>query len=159
MKLGTRNFGEIEILEEDIIDFHEGLPGFPEDKRFVLLSDDDSPVSFLQSVDGGDVSFVVVDMLAFMPDYNPRVDENFIQDLGTFDPENFLIFNIATIFDNLKDSTVNLKAPIVVNAVDRKGKQVICENEEYSVKDALFGHVDTNTGAAPAPQDEGGEAC
>jgi flagellar assembly factor FliW len=155
MKLETRNFGEIEILEEDIIDFKDGLPGFPKDRRFVLLSEDDSPVSFLQSVDGGDVSFVVVDMLAFMPDYNPRVDENFIQDLGTFEPANFLIFNIATIFDNLKESTVNLKAPIVVNAVEKKGKQVVCENEEYSVKDALFGHISADA----VSQDEGGEIC
>jgi len=153
MKLETRNFGEIEILEEDIIDFNDGLPGFPEDKRFVILSEEDSPVSFMQSVDGGDVSFVVVDMLAFMPEYNPRVDGNYIQDLGTYDPTSFYIYNIATIFENLKDSTVNLKAPIVVNAVGKKGKQVVCENEEYSVKASLFGYID----AASASQEEGGE--
>jgi len=151
MKLETRNFGEIEILEEDVIDFIEGLPGFPEDKRFVILSEDDGPISFLQSVDGGDVSFVVVDMLAFKPDYNPIVDENHIQDLGKYHPEKFMIYNIATIFDNLADSTVNLKAPIVVNAVDKKAKQIVCGNEEYSVKASLFGQVD----AAPAPEEEG----
>ena len=153
MKLNTRNFGEIEILEEDIINFDDGLPGFPEDKQFVLLAEDDSPVSFLQSVDGGDVSFVVVDMLAFMPDYNPRVDESYIRDLGKFVPENFLIFNIATIFDNLTDSTVNLKAPIVVNAVDKKGKQVVCDNEEYSVKASLFRNV---TADAASQEEEAG---
>ena len=155
MKLNTRNFGEIEVLEEDIINFSDGLPGFPEDKQFVLLSEDDSPVSFLQSVDGGDVSFVVVDMLAFMPDYNPHVDESYIRDLGKYDPANFLIYNIATIFDNLTDSTVNLKAPIVVNAADKKGKQVVCDNEEYSVKASLFGHV----AADAASQEEGDEIC
>jgi len=142
MKLETRNFGEIEIFEEDVINFREGLPGFPKDKQYVILSDENSPVSFLQSVDGGDVSFVVVDMLAFMPDYNPRVDESFLEDLGVYNPANFEIYNIATIFDNLKDSTVNLKAPIVVNAMDKIGKQVVCDNEEYSVKAALFGYVD-----------------
>lgn len=156
MKLETRNFGEIEVLKEDIIDFCDGLPGFPQDRQFVILSEDDSPVSFLQSVDGGDVSFVVVDMLAFMPDYNPRVDENFIQDLGTYNPENFLIFNIATIFDNLKDSTVNLKAPVIINAVEKKGKQVVCDNEDYSVKASLFGHVDT---ASASYEEEGIKEC
>ena len=155
MKLVTRNFGEIEIFEEDIINFDEGLPGFPDDKRFVLLSEDDSPISFLQSVDGGDVSFVLVDMLAFMPDYNPRVDESFIEDLGTFEPENFLIYNIATVFENLTDSTVNLKAPLIINAIEKKGKQVVCDNEEYSVKALLFAPV----GVAAASQEEEGEAC
>ena len=154
MKLETRNFGEIEFLEEEIINFYDGLPGFESNRRFVLLSEEDSPISFLQSVDGDDVSFVVVDMLAFMPDYNPRVDESFIADLGVYDPENFLIYNIATIFDNLKDSTVNLKAPIIVNAADKKGKQVVCENEEYSVKALLF----ASAGAGAASQEEG-EIC
>jgi len=147
MKLETRNFGEIEILKEDVINFDDGLPGFPDDKQFVLLSEDDSPIYFLQSVDGGDVSFVVVDMLVFMPDYNPRVDETFIQGLGKYDPEKFVIYNIATIFDNLIESTVNLKAPIIVNAADKKGKQVVCENDEYSVKAPLF---------ATAASEEGG---
>ncbi|MCL2574262.1 MAG: flagellar assembly protein FliW [Defluviitaleaceae bacterium] len=155
MKLETRNFGEIEILEQDVIDFNDGLPGFPESRRFVLLSEDDSPVSFLQSVEGDDVSFVVVDMMAFGHHYHPWVDASHIEDLGEYDPAKFVMYNIATIFENLSDSTVNLKAPIVINAADKKGKQVICENEEYTVKDKLFG----GGGADADAGSQNGEGC
>jgi len=159
MKLETRNFGEIEIMIEDVINFKEGLPGFPDNKQFVILTQDESPVSFLQCVDDGDVSFVVVDMLAFMPDYNPSVDANHIANLGTYDPANFLIFNIATIFDNLSESTVNLKAPIVVNITDKLGKQVVCENDEYSVKAPLFAEAAIEDENDLPQQDEEVETC
>lgn len=138
MKIVTRNFGEIEICEEDIIDFYEGLPGFKECHRFALLSEKDSPIAFLQSTEDGEVSFVVVDATAYMPNYNPHVDESFIAPLGSYNPDTFLIYNIATVSQKLEDSTVNLKAPIVINAASKKGRQIICEDKEYSIKAPLF---------------------
>jgi len=137
MKLETRNFGEINIDEKDIIAFEEGLPGFPESKRFVLLSEPENSIAFLQSADDGALSFVLVDMVSMAVDYNPHVDVSVIENLGEYDPDSFLIFNIATIHDDLSKSTVNLKAPVVINAASKKGKQVVCE-EEYSIKSLLF---------------------
>lgn len=151
MKLKTQNFGEVEISEEEIFNFDDGLPGFPEHRRFVLISEEDSPVvSFLQSVDEERLSFVVVDMMVLMPEYDPNVEEEQIKDLGEYNPEDFLVYNVCTIYDDLKNSTVNLKAPIVINAAQKKGKQVVCSNEEYSVKAPLFVGV---------PEDEGGGIC
>ena len=137
MNLTTRSFGEIKIANDDIINFKEGLPGFPDDKRFVLLTEPGNSIAFLQSVDDGETSFVMVDMVGVMPDYNPHVDECLIEDLGKYEPTNFLIYNIVTVNEDLKDSTVNLKAPIIINAAEKKGKQIVCEND-YSVKAPLF---------------------
>ena len=137
MKLETRNFGEINIDEKDIIAFEEGLPGFPDYKRFVLLSEPENSIAFLQSADDGALSFVLVDMVSVTMDYNPHVDASAIENLGEYDPENFLIYNIATIYDDINNSTVNLKAPVVINAASKKGKQVVCE-EEYPIKALLF---------------------
>ena len=138
MKLETNRFGEIEIAEEDIINFEEGLPGFPDDKKFVLLTEDDNPIAFLQSADDAETSFVVIDMVAVMTDYDPLVDENLLESLGKLSPQSLLVFNICTIDEDLKKSTVNLKAPIIINAENKKGKQVVCNNEEYSVKAPMF---------------------
>jgi len=138
MKIITRNFGEIEIKQDDVLVFDEGLPGFPDDRRFVLLTEDDNPISFLQSVDDGETSFVVADMMALLPGYDPKVDESMMENLGKYEPEGFLVLNICTIDEDLKKSTVNLKAPVVINAVNKKGKQVVCNNEEYSVKADMF---------------------
>ena len=52
MKIPTAHFGEVEIDEKKILYFEKGLPGLEDDKRFALLSNEDSrPVSWLQSLD------------------------------------------------------------------------------------------------------------
>ncbi len=42
MKIKTKIFGEIEISEEKIVTFQDGIIGFPEMKRFALLHDEDA---------------------------------------------------------------------------------------------------------------------
>ena len=55
MKIKTKIFGEIEISEEKIVTFQDGIIGFPEMKRFALLHDEErgsgAGVRFLQSLD------------------------------------------------------------------------------------------------------------
>ncbi|MCL2575964.1 MAG: flagellar assembly protein FliW [Defluviitaleaceae bacterium] len=142
MKLTTQGFGEIEINTEDIISFGDGLPGFADDKRFVILLQEDdggiSPIRFLQSVDNGDLSFVLVDMTAFLPEYRPLVLVELAKEQGdNFDPDNTMIYNIATIYEELMDSTVNLKAPIVVNLEQKIGRQFLC-GDDFPIRARLF---------------------
>jgi len=146
MIVETRNFGEIEVLDEDILFFSEGLPGFPGDRRFVLLTEDDNPICYLQSVDDGDVAFVVADLAHIMPEYSPQVAEEHLDSIGECEDEDLLLLNICTISTAMEDSTVNLKAPIVINSVEKLGKQVICNNEEYLVNAPLFGDADAGEG-------------
>jgi len=139
MKLQTRTFGEIEINDSEIITFKEGLPGFPDDRRFVLLAEDDSPICFLQSADDGDTSFVLVDMTELAGNsYDPLVDESALAAFGDYNPADLLIYNICTLHGDLQKSTVNLKAPVVIDSAKKIGRQIVCANEEYSVKAAVF---------------------
>ena len=48
MKINTKIFGEIEIADEKIVTFENGIIGFPEMKRFALLHDEEKgyPVKF-----------------------------------------------------------------------------------------------------------------
>jgi len=146
MNVETRNFGTIEVNDEEILYFDEGLPGFPGDRRFVLLTEDENPICYLQSVDDGDIAFVVADLASIMPEYSPQVAEEHLGSIGTCDDEDLLVLNICTVGLAMEDSTVNLKAPIVINAVAKKGKQVICSNEEYLINAPLFGSDDTKEG-------------
>ena len=161
MKLDTRQLGEIEINEQDILDFGYGILGFPDDRYFVLLAQDeeeeDNSVYFLQSVDDVDVSFVLIDMVAISPDYNPFVEGAVLEGLGQYTSEDFCVYNIATIYDDLGKSTVNLKAPIVINTLTKRASQVVCISEDYSVKAPLIGDTDTDTAYAHAQ--EVGEVC
>lgn len=41
--------------------------------------------------------------------------------------------------------TVNLKAPIVINTLTKKGMQVIAENEEYEIRHSVFKDLTEST--------------
>jgi len=154
MKLTTRHFGEIEVHESKIIIFEDGLPGFEDLRKFALFHDENeaadhedsgssavSPASvfqWLQSLEDGDVSFVLLNTFIFMPDYDPEIDDNALETLGDFEPSDLIVRNIAVISDKLENMTVNLCAPIVINESTQKGKQVVALNKEYHVKHRII---------------------
>ena len=138
MKLNTKHFGEIDIDETRIIDFEEGLPGFPDDKQFILV-DYEEPFFWLQSVTDGENSFILVDACAVVPDYNPEVEEDKVISLGPYNAEDFLIYNIVVLPEDIRDMTVNLLAPVVINSATKKGKQVIVQNDKYSIRHYMLG--------------------
>ena len=137
MKLSTKHFGEIEIDEKNILDFADGLPGFPEDRQYILIENEE-PFCWLQSVTDGELAFILVDAFKVLPGYNPQVDKTEFESLGEYNPADFLILNIVVLPDDVKDMTVNLLAPIVINTVHKKGRQVVARNEEYGVKHYMF---------------------
>jgi len=137
MKLNTKHFGEIEIDESSILTFEDGLPGFPDDRQFTIIENEE-PFCWLQSVTDGDNAFILVDALKIMPDYNPQVDSSELSPLGDYNPTDFLILNIVVLPENVRDMTVNLMAPVVINTVEKKGRQVVAKNENYGVRHYVF---------------------
>src|SRR6056297_3577026 len=131
MKLKTTLFGEIEIDKEDIITFKDGLYGFKDEKEFVLLADKDAPFFWLQSVTNPDLDFVVTEPWGFCKDYEFDLTEGVEEELKLEDEDDVLIVNIIVVPENPEDMTMNLKAPIVVNKVQRLAKQIILEDDGY----------------------------
>lgn len=139
MKLESTRFGELEVAEEQLISFPHGIPGFPEEKSFAHIPQDaDSPFSFLQSVTEADLTFLLVDPFAFFRDYEFVLEDEVANELGLSKENPPQVFLIASVKGKLADMTVNLLAPIVINAVDRKGQQIILDKSEYSISHKLF---------------------
>lgn len=148
MKINTKFFGELEVNESDLIHFEDGLPGFKEYTKFLFISDevankDDkivkkSPFSWLQSVDNQDIAFVLFDVFAFIPDYSPIINIEFLSMLGTDTLDDVKICCIANIPSDIKKMSINLKAPIVINTNNNKAKQIICDNDNYSLKHYIY---------------------
>ena len=135
MLCATKYFGEIEYDETAVITFEEGIPGFLDVKRFVLLADEavaeENDLFFwLQCVDNGDVAFALMDVLQIMPDYDPQIAPDWYADLG--EPEQVGIYNIVVIPEDLQEMRVNLKAPLLIG--DRRGRQVVAGNEAYQIR-------------------------
>ena len=132
MKLKTRVFGEIDIDDEKIITFENGIIGFPDLKRFTLIFNEEKKGgnSWMQSLDEPVVALPVMNPLAIKEDYNPMVEDELLKPLGEMTPENTFVLVTVTVPEDIKKITVNLKAPIVINVAARKAAQIIVEGAE-----------------------------
>jgi flagellar assembly factor FliW len=77
-----------------------------------------------------------------MPDYNPLVEPDEVSELGELGDAALEIYNITVIPEEIKQMRVNLKAPIVINPVTMKGKQIIVSNDEYNVRHYIFDELE-----------------
>lgn len=136
MELETTRFGKIELDEEEVITFSQGLCGFGNEKEFVLLVDD-TPFFWLQSVNNPDLAFVVTEPWQFRQDYAFELNDEIKEELKIEAKEEVLVMNILVIPEDPQEITMNLKAPIVVNEEKRIAKQIILE-EDYPIKYKIF---------------------
>ena len=138
MKINTRNFGEIEIDQEKIIEFDEGLPGFEELHHFSFIDSEEGVFNYLQCVDNTDVCFVITDPYEVDEHYAPIINESYFEKLGNGKNEEFVLFSIVCLREPISESTINLAGPLLIHAENKKGIQVITEDKKYSTKEKLF---------------------
>lgn len=142
MKIKTKIFGEIEISEEKIVTFQDGIIGFPEMKRFALLHDEErgsgAGIRFLQSLDEPGFAMPVMDPLAVKPDYDPEVDDELLASAGRITEENLLVLVTVSIPGDLTQMSVNLQGPIIINIDEHKACQLIVEKSNYPVKFPVY---------------------
>ena len=154
MKIQTKVFGEIEISEDKIITFVNGIVGFPELKRFALLHDEEKGnkvgLRFLQSIDEPGFAMPVMDPLLVKPDYDPRVNDDLLVQIGKISSENLLVLVTVSVPGDLTKMSVNLQGPVIINVEEYKGCQIIVENKEYPVKFPIYEILQAGAGKAGA---------
>lgn len=142
MKIKTRYFGEIEIGEEKIIHFEDGLFGFEQYKDYTIIYDVESEgepfFSWMQCVTEQSLAFPIVNPLKIDSEYNPVVEDALLAGLGEMKEEDVLVFLLATVPQDVKKASVNMKAPLVINAGTRQGIQIVAENDDYEIKHYLI---------------------
>jgi flagellar assembly factor FliW len=138
MKIRTKYHGECEIYEKDIFNFEHGIPGFLDEKQFVLLPLEDTPFVILQSVKTPALGFVMIDPFIYFKDYDFEIDEQSVVQLQLSSDKEVAIYVILTVADPFDNTTANLQAPIVLNYEKKFGKQVILTNTPYKTKHRLF---------------------
>lgn len=141
MKAKTRLFGEIDIEDDKIIHMENGMIGFPDMQKFALIFDeekgDEAKIMWLQSMDEPEMAFPVMRPELVMPEYNPTVNDEVLEPLGTMTDENIFVVATLTAVADVKKNSVNLKAPIIINTETRKGCQIIVE-DDYPVKYNIY---------------------
>ncbi|MEZ0537222.1 flagellar assembly protein FliW [Caldicellulosiruptoraceae bacterium PP1] len=136
--LQTRVFGELEVTEENIIVFEDGIPAFENLKKFIIVEEKDSPFKWLQSLDDKDIAFVIINPFEVVQNYEFDIPDEVISKLEIESIEDVVVFSIAVIPENIKETRINLRAPIIINVNKKKGMQVVLDDERYRIRFYLF---------------------
>lgn len=141
MTIDTRVFGEVTIDPAKIIHFENGIVGFPELEDFALIYDiekgNNVGIRWMQSLQEPAFAMPVMDPLIVKADYNPMVDDEVLKPLGKLDPSETLVLVTVTIPKEAKKMSVNLMAPMIINAAEKKAVQIILDGE-YEVKFPVY---------------------
>lgn len=135
MNIDTKYVGKISIEEDKILHFQSGLPGFLDEKKFVLIDLEGNDVlQILQSVQTAELAFFVTNPYFFYQDYEFKLDDHIIEALDIRDEKEVVVLSIMTIQDPFAKSTINLQAPLVINERTKLAKQYILPSDKYPIK-------------------------
>lgn len=142
MFIKTRIFGDVEISDDKIITFDDGIIGFPDLKHFAIMHDEekgsDAGIKYFQSVEEPGFAMPVMDPLMVCENYNPQVNDELLAPLGELKDDNIIVLVTVTVPTDLTKMTVNLQGPIIINADEKKGAQIIVEGTEYPVRFPIY---------------------
>ena len=140
MRFLTSRFGTIDVKLDEIVYFDEGLFEFEDYHRFVILniSENNNPFRWFQSLEEPNLAFVIIEPSTFMSEYDIQISDEDQKLLELTRSEDAIIYAIVSFPENPEDISVNLKGPLIINAINRKGRQIISNNPNHSVKTKIL---------------------
>lgn len=142
MKLDTVRFGQIEIHDDKIIAFPEGIPGFESIRQFIVIETlNTRPIYWLQSIDEPSVALSIINPYEVLKEYSPAILEQDMKELALASPESMLVFTVVVLPEDITTMTANLAAPILINVDKSLGRQILVDAKEYSVRHPIFADV------------------
>jgi flagellar assembly factor FliW len=138
MLVKTKHFGEINLDDDKIITFDDGILGFADCKKYAIIYDNESgerpDITWLQNIEEPALALPVISPFLIRPDYNPTVEDALLSSLGNITEENLVVLVSVTVPSDVSKISANLKAPFVINADTKKGCQVIVDDADYEIK-------------------------
>ena len=127
MKINTNYHGEIELREEDILTLVNGMLGFEDIEKFVLIKEEDIFVAYLQSVKD-DIAFAVMDPFIIKQDYTFDIPDMVMKSLDIKSADEVVIKTVVVVPEDITKIRTNLQAPIVFNKTNNKGMQIVLDD-------------------------------
>ena len=118
--------------------FEKGIPGFENYRYFnVNIVEGIKRFYHIVSKEDSNIGFISISPFDIKKDYEIDLDDEFIKELDIKDEKDVLVICLITLGKSLKDSTANLKAPIIINIKNNRGKQLILQDDKYKIKEPL----------------------
>lgn len=131
----TTRFGILEYDAADVIEISDGLIGLPSLQRWLLLDmDDNLPMRWLQSLDRPDFGVPVMPPVFFDAEFEIASTTTVRRKLSTAQAPDLVTLIIATVHAGGEKITGNLRAPLLIDTVTRKGAQLALEDDRLSTR-------------------------
>ena len=118
--------------------FEKGIPGFEDYKYFnVNVIKDNEKFYSIVSKEDDNIGFISISPFEIKNDYEIDLDDEFVKELDIKSEKDVLVLCLITLGKTLKDSTAHLKAPIIINIKNNRGKQLILQDDKYKIKEPL----------------------
>ena len=139
MRIQTSRFGSVTLTDEDILEFPEGLLGFNQLRKFVLLDDpDDEIFAWLQSCENAGIAFPVLEPELFQTTYEVQLSKSDLEAFGLKQQEGIRFFTIITIPEDPTQMTANLKAPVAIHLGQRRARQCVLQDNSLAIREPIF---------------------
>lgn len=137
MQIETSRFGKLDVEEERIMTFPNGLLGFPQHRRFTLVqSSSGNYFLWLQSLDDPALAFVVADPTTFFKDFSVPLKDELRDAIKLTDASHMHVFVICNrVGDWL---TGNLLGPLVYNIANNIGEQIVLQERKWTTRQPLL---------------------
>lgn len=154
MDVETNRFGTIEVADDDVVTFPDGVPGFRGRRQMVLLGAGQLPgaidfdghhsLFWLHDVHDPDLAFLTIVPWSAYPDYDIDIPPDEVDDA---DPDDLCILAIVTVRreNGGVRLTSNLLAPVVIDTARRVGRQVILHDATWPVHAPLAESAPTSS--------------
>lgn len=151
MIIETSRFGRVKINPAEILNFTEGLLGFADLKKFVILDDpNDDIFAWLQSCDLPEVAFPVLEPELFAENYKINLSKGDLDNLKLTESKACRSFSIITIPEDPTQMTANMKAPIVINIAQKLGRQCVLQDNNLAIREPIFVKLQQRVVANPS---------
>lgn len=134
MEVKTKSNGIVNVKDEQLVTFPEGLLGFEKYTKFALIDSEYEPFIWLQSTEESNLAFLMIDPFLISSDYVADIDDNTLKSIEVESPEDIVIMTLVTIPKDGSGITANFLGPIVINKKNKKCLQVILNDNRWTTK-------------------------
>ena len=134
--------GEVQVHSESIFHFATGIHGFEMHHQFALIPAAREGLFWLQSLNGRDVVFLLIDPFVASPGFEVDLGATERASLALDNPMDVLVLAIVTLpIGSAESPTANFRGPIVVNTRKRIAAQVMSAVPGHEVRTPVDLHA------------------
>jgi flagellar assembly factor FliW len=134
--LKSTRFGDVELADDAIVEFPNGLIGLHGRRYALVPHGDDGTFVWLHSMEDADLALPITRPWTFFSDYEVELSDSEAERIGVSDPGQADVFVTVRAGESAADFTANLRAPIII--AGGRGYQVINEAGDPPVRAPLF---------------------